>query len=119
MRGRQTDIGERGREQCRQSGFSLVWVQRPEPQAGEGANETVETIHTGKWNTARGSAQFTLMMRGRSGESQAVALASSKPTALGGCGIGCGRLRPLYFFHTSAKSSVAAASCILMMAFGE
>jgi hypothetical protein len=25
--------------------FVWVWVQRPEPQAGKGANEAVETIH--------------------------------------------------------------------------
>jgi hypothetical protein len=28
--------------------FLWVWVQRPKPQAGEGANEAVETIHNEK-----------------------------------------------------------------------
>ena len=40
--------------------------QRPKADAGKGANEAVETIHTEKWNTARGSAQFPEGAPGRS-----------------------------------------------------
>ena len=99
--------------------FLWVWVQRPKPQTGESAHEAVKPIHTQSETRLMASAQFPATCSVGPEESQAVALVSSRPTAPGGCGIGFGWLRPLYFFHTSAKSSVAAASCILMMAFCE
>src|ERR1017187_4608877 len=50
--------------------------QRPKPQAGEGVDEAVEAIHTEKWNTARGSAQFPGEARGAPAWARARALAA-------------------------------------------
>jgi hypothetical protein len=76
--------------------FLWVGVQRPKLQAGESANEAVETIHTVSGTCLTASAQFPAMCTVGPEGSQAVALVSSRPTPLGGCEIGFGWLRPLH-----------------------